>query len=195
MRPHERSRFTESMFEIRQTRLTDAITLPSIERSAGQTFRTIQDLAWLADEDDVTVERHRELIAQGMCWVAVDNKDVPIAYLSGEVISSDFHISELYVHLDRQRRGLGGRLIEHALGEARRRGFDSASLTTFRDVPWNAPFYARFGFEVLNECDAGLWLTAVLCAERERGLPPDRRCAMRLTLNSSPVERRADLAT
>jgi hypothetical protein len=30
------------------------------------------------------------------------------------------------------------------------------TLTTFRDVPWNAPFYRRLGFEVVDELPSGL---------------------------------------
>ena len=49
-------------------------------------------------------------------------------------------------------------------------------------VPWNAPFYTRLGFAMLDE----LTLPAGLAAKREQetrhGLPPESRCAMRLAL-------------
>jgi hypothetical protein len=49
-------------------------------------------------------------------------------------------------------------------------------------VPWNAPFYTRLGFTMLDE----LTLPAGLAAKREQetrhGLPPESRCAMRLAL-------------
>jgi hypothetical protein len=34
---------------------------------------------------------------------------------------------------------------------ARTLGLTSLTLTTFRDVPWNAPFYAKLGFEYVAE--------------------------------------------
>jgi hypothetical protein len=61
-------------------------------------------------------------------------------------------------------------------------GYPAVTLTTFRDVPWNAPFYTRLGFAMLDE----LTLPAGLAAKREQetrhGLPPETRCAMRLAL-------------
>ncbi len=44
------------------------------------------------------------------------------------------------------------------------------TLTTYRDVPWNAPYYARLGFEVVADEDLGPGLRAVRELEVERGL-------------------------
>jgi len=65
------------MKNIRIAKDRDAQALPDIERSAGQVFREIPELAWIADDEDLTVERHRELIAKGTSWVAVDHEDRP----------------------------------------------------------------------------------------------------------------------
>ncbi|MGO9907868.1 MAG: hypothetical protein ACLPY3_19445 [Solirubrobacteraceae bacterium] len=53
------------------------------------------------------------------------------------------------------------------------------TLTTFRDVPWNAPYYARLGFVVLEAGEQGPELRALI--ERERNsIPSDMaRVAMR----------------
>ncbi len=61
------------------------------------------------------------------------------------------HLAQLSVLPGRARRGLGSALVERALIEAWHDGFDTVSLTTYRDVAWNAPFYARLGFEVVDE--------------------------------------------
>lgn len=53
------------------------------------------------------------------------------------------------------------------------------TLTTFRDVPWNAPFYARRGFELLDDTTIGERLQTILEKEAGHGLPRARRCAMR----------------
>ncbi len=59
---------------------------------------------------------------------------------------------------------------------------EALTLTTFRDVPWNAPLYQRLGFELLTGPEIGERLARILVGEAERGLPGDRRCAMRLLL-------------
>ena len=84
------------------------------------------------------------------------------------------------MHLDWQGKGIGRRLIACVADHARKRGLASLTLTTFRDVPWNAPFYARLGFEMITT------LTPELREKREEetahGLAYDARCAMRLPL-------------
>jgi N-acetylglutamate synthase-like GNAT family acetyltransferase len=77
--------------------------------------------------------------------------------------------------------GLAGKRVGRQLiacaEHARKLGLTSLTLTTFRDVPWNAPFYARLGFEIVTE------LTPELRQKREEeaahGLAYDSRCAMR----------------
>ena len=89
-------------------------------------------------------------------------------------------IVELSVHLDWQGKGIGRQLINAVADHAREGGLSSLTLTTFRDVPWNAPFYARLGFDYVTE------LTPELRQKREdetaHGLAFDSRCAMRLPL-------------
>jgi len=64
------------------------------------------------------------------------------------------------------------------VAEARRRGLAGLSLTTFRDVPWNAPFYASVGFAIVEGEDARGALQTYLDREASRGLDPARRCAV-----------------
>jgi GNAT superfamily N-acetyltransferase len=44
------------------------------------------------------------------------------------------------------RRGIGEQLIEVVAGWAREAGRPVLTLRTFRDGPWNAPYYRRPGF-------------------------------------------------
>jgi radical SAM protein with 4Fe4S-binding SPASM domain len=167
---------------IRLAETGDAELLPGIERSAGERFRLIPELAWIADGDDLPVEHHLRLIPQHTCWVAVDELDCPIAFLSAEVLSEELHIWEISVRLERQRAGIGRKLIHHAIQEAKARGLAAVTLTTFRKVSWNEQFYTRLGFKTLDSREAGDRLNQILRAEIERGFPPERRCAMRLDI-------------
>ncbi|HEV7704019.1 MAG TPA: hypothetical protein VGO46_06980, partial [Gemmatimonadaceae bacterium] len=58
-------------------------------------------------------------------------------------------------------------------------GFEAVTLTTFRDVPFNRPFYARLGFEVIPSEKLGAALVAALGEEARRGMDPTTRVAMR----------------
>ena len=79
-------------------------------------------------------------------------------------------------------QGIGRRLIDAAIAAARVRGLSAVTLTTFRHVPWNAPYYQRLGFETLAAHQLNQRLAIILKGEVEAGLPGDRRCAMRLNL-------------
>jgi GNAT superfamily N-acetyltransferase len=171
------------IWAIRRAEAEDADALPALENSAGTVFRDIPALAWLADGEDLPVERYREFIAGGASWVAVDMNDKPIAFLSGSIEGDALHIWELGVRRDLQRLGIGRALLHAAIREARCRDLVSVTLTTFREVPWNAPFYERLGFERLVGEAIGDRLKRVLRADAERGLPVDARCAMRLWLS------------
>ncbi len=63
------------------------------------------------------------------------------------------HLQQLVVDPAHARRGLGSALVDAACAEATRRGHDRLSLTTFRDVIFNRPFYERLGFVVVDEPD------------------------------------------
>ena len=56
------------------------------------------------------------------------------------------HLEQLSVLPAFGRRGIGRRLVDAALAESRHRGYSEITLRTYRDVPWNAPFYASCGF-------------------------------------------------
>jgi predicted N-acetyltransferase YhbS len=47
------------------------------------------------------------------------------------------------------RRGVGRALVRRVAEWARSAGFETLLLSTFCDVPWNAPYYARLGFEIV----------------------------------------------
>ena len=70
---------------------------------------------------------------------------------------------------------------------AERAGLRGVTLTTFRDVPWNAPFYRRLGFEVLDPEDLTPGLAAAFADEARRGLPVELRVVMALTVGGGTL--------
>ena len=53
-------------------------------------------------------------------------------------------------------QGRGRALVEAVCSWAAANGYPAVTLTTFRDVPWNAPFYSKLGFRELTELTPGL---------------------------------------
>jgi len=165
-------------FRIRPARLADAEALPGVQTSAGALFRTVPDIAWVADEPVDPPEHYRPMIAREHVWVAEDARGEVVGCLFGETAGDAFHVLELAVAQKAQRRGLGRRLLDAARDHARSKGLAAITLTTFRHVTWNGPFYARYGFVELEEPEPRL--ATLVAAETARGLP--NRIAMRLAL-------------
>ena len=156
----------------------DAQLLPAIETSAAQVFRLIDELSLLAESLPMSIERHSQLIAVSTCWVALDAENRPQGFLSAEHHGNDLHIYELSVMQSMQGQGTGRRLIEAAMDYARSTRLSFVTLTTFTNVPWNAPFYSRMGFQTKATKDLDQRLAAILSEEYKYGFAPKSRCAM-----------------
>ncbi|HEV2567334.1 GNAT family N-acetyltransferase [Sphingomonas sp.] len=166
---------------IRIAKAEDAAALPAIERAAGALFRALPDLAWIADGEPMAEAAYRLLIAQGHCWVAGE-KDRLVGFLAAERAGPELHIVELSVLPEKQGIGIGRALIQAALTRAENDALTGVTLTTFRDVPWNAPFYARLGFKEVPPRALNARLAGIRAKESRQGLPAERRCAMRFPL-------------
>lgn len=167
---------------VRPTTAADIAALPDIERAAGQCFRQIPELSWLAQGPVISARCHQHYLQQEMSWV-VEHSGQPRGFLLAEAQDSTLFIVELSVHQASQGIGLGRRLLSDVAVEAKARSFTSLTLTTFRDVPWNAPWYARMGFEMLPETSLNDALRQKLAQEVAHGMAYESRCAMRLMLS------------
>lgn len=158
--------------------------LPAIERSSGEAFRGLPDLGWIADDAVMSAEQHAPFIAAGNVWVAAMGGR-PVGFITAEAAPDAWHIWQMAVEHDAQGHGLGRALLNTAIEHARKRGASAVTLSTFRDVPWNAPFYAKSGFQILHAQDLNDRLREVLENEVAHALPREQRCAMRLRLSGS----------
>jgi GNAT superfamily N-acetyltransferase len=170
-----------SGYRIRKARSDDLAPLPAIERAAGKLFADV-DLGGITDDDTTTLEDFSVCWGNGLLWVAVDGQDAPVGFAFVEMIDGIAHLDELDVHPTHGRRGLGTALVEAVIDWARSQGLAGVTLTTFRDVAWNMPFYSRMGFHVLDASELTPELREVVAAETRRGLPPEKRVVMRVDL-------------
>jgi GNAT superfamily N-acetyltransferase len=163
---------------VRPPRPDELAALVEIEREAGGLFATV-GMPEIAHDDPGSVAELERYRAGGRAWVAVGGDDRPIAYLVSSVVDGCPHIEQVSVAVAHARRGLGAALIDHLAALAAAEGRAALTLTTFRDVPWNAPYYERLGFAVVEPADQGPELAALVAEEAER-IPGDAaRVAMR----------------
>jgi GNAT superfamily N-acetyltransferase len=144
----------------------DLEELVEIERQAGRAFAAV-GMPEIAADDPGSPEELAPFVVRGHAWVMADDGDRPVAYLIADVVDDRLHIEQVSVHPSHARQGLGAALIEHVAHAGR-----DLSLTTFRDVPWNAPYYARLGFRVLEPADHGPELAELVRHEAE-AIPGD----------------------
>jgi GNAT superfamily N-acetyltransferase len=140
-------------------------------------FESQPGLTHLADGSVIAAEEHAQFLSEGCLWVAESGSTMG-GFLAATELAGNFHIREISVALGAQGQGLGRALIETALCAAQERGFAAATLTTFRNVPWNAPFYARLGFRALEQAELTPVLATILAEELAHGMPEGSRCAM-----------------
>ncbi|MEU2540813.1 GNAT family N-acetyltransferase [Streptomyces iakyrus] len=155
--------------------------LQDIERAAGAPFRDLGMLE-IADDEPPALDVLEHYRRAGHCWVAAGPEDRPVAYLLAEPVDGALHIEQVSVHPRAARRGVGRALLAHAAGSAREEGLTSLTLTTFTDVPWNAPYYERLGFRPLPEEDLTPGLRAIRATEAAHGLDRWPRVCMRAPL-------------
>lgn len=165
-------------YTIRRARPDEFALLPAIERAAAGRFRQTA-FAAMADAP---------LAAEGLdpahdrVWVAVTPDGTPVGFALVHPIDDAAHLHELDVHPHHARRGLGRRLIDAVARWAVGEGLRAITLTTFRAIPWNGPYYARLGFRPLSEDELSPGLRAVKREEMAAGLADADRCCMRREL-------------
>jgi len=163
-------------YTVASARPDDLTHLPAIELAAARLLAGVAPDSVLNETTSLDVLQKAQ--REGHLWVALAN-DVPVGFAQVEAIErGGVHLEEIDVHPEYGRRGLGTQLVLHVCEWAVRKGYRRVTLTTFRDVSWNMPFYARLGFAVVPPAQLSQALRAVVEDEARRGLDPSRRVVM-----------------
>lgn len=163
---------------IRRPRRHEIKLLPQIENAADERYRRA-GLQLVIDMPPASLASLEAGWREDRLWVAVSRFNRPVGFALMKFLGGTAWLDQLSV-LDRwQGSGRGTALIERTAAAAGARGFDSLYLSTYRDVSWNAPFYARRGFEDLPR---GGWPRAFRVQMTGESHPPWRRTVMRRLL-------------
>jgi GNAT superfamily N-acetyltransferase len=157
-------------------------SLPQIERSAASLFgdavpaRLLETVTALA----VFAAAQRD----GLLWVAIGPGDRPVGVARIESDGRRAHLAELDVLPAHGRRGIGTSLVQQVEAWALSNHIAELTLTTYREFPWNEPFYAGLGFVVVPESDLDGDLRLRFEQEAGAGSELARRVAMRKRLRT-----------
>lgn len=154
----------------------DLQRLVVVEVEAGQVFRTV-GMTKVA-EDVPQIPDLREAAEAERLWVTEVGSEVA-GYISAEVLDGNAHVAQVSVAPAYAGRALGRAMIEFLEDWGRAAGCPATTLTTFRDVPWNGPYYLRLGYHVLRKEDIGPELAMTMAQEASLpGIEASLRCAM-----------------
>lgn len=166
-----------SAVTLRAARSFEIERLREIERESSSRLLGT-DLAHLAQDEPTDADTLRDRMAQGALIVAAED-DEPVGYVIFEEVEGCAYVEQIDVLTSHAGRRIGARLLEAVAEAAKGRGLQALTLSTFRDVPFNAPYYARLGFEVIADEDLTPGLLAIRAAHVARGLDESRRVFMR----------------
>ena len=137
---------------IRDAGAAELPVLQEIDVATGQMFRDI-GMPEVAEYDPWPLPDLEHSRAAGLLWVIPGDAGEPVAFLMGSQVDGCLHVEQLSVDMGSARRGLGRTLLEHAARRAAADGLPALTLTTFEHVAWNAPYYARLGFRILDDAE------------------------------------------
>jgi len=131
-------------YDVRPAAAADLPLLAVIEDEADQLFTSVfGDVDWGESADGA--DRASE---PGFLLVA---GDPALAFAHVVYLEVAAHLDQIAVHPSVMGQGIGTTLLEAACADARAAGYAELALTTFADVPWNAPFYAARGFTEVRD--------------------------------------------
>jgi GNAT superfamily N-acetyltransferase len=154
--------------------------LRDIENDAGERFRAVQ-LDAIADDPAPPAAVLQAHIDAGTAWIAELEGEV-VGYATASIVDGEGHLDQVSVIAAAAGRRIGRRLVDEVCAWAAARGLPSVTLTTFRDVAWNGPYYERLGFAIVPEDACGPELRAIRTRERAAGIEVAPRVAMRKSL-------------
>lgn len=151
---------------IRLAGKADLANLQAIERAAATLFPQGR----IPDVDDVKpIDDLEDASDSGLLLVAT-SQHVVVGFAMAQEQDGSLHLAVMAVHPDHGKRGLGRELVMAMIHEAARRKSPGVTLTTFEDLPWNAPFYRKTGFRVLSDSELSPSLRNILAHEERLGL-------------------------
>jgi GNAT superfamily N-acetyltransferase len=140
---------TDALPTVRPARPEELVLLPALEARADAIF---EPLGIETLPPPCTAEDYAAAL------VVLVAGDPPVGLCRIDAVGDDHgggsaHLEQLSVDPDAGRRGVGRALLRAGCAWAAEQGYDELTLATYREVPWNGPFYASEGFVEAGPAD------------------------------------------
>lgn len=167
-----------AMITLRDARTDECSLIQRIELGAAARYAGI-GMANVAVSDPIPLAVLAARIASQSLIVAAATADTPIGFVVFRRLDGAAYIEEVDVLPAYAGRRIGAALLDEAARRATSNGLTALTLSTFRDVPWNGPYYRRLGFVEVVERELTPGLLAVRADNIARGLDETQRMFMR----------------
>lgn len=151
-----------------------------VEAAADQLFAEVMDISrWAPPAPGETRVRDPGVLLVAEGGPAEGGEPTVVGFVHAlelEGAPGHWHLEQLAVHPDHLRRAIGTDLLDAAEAHARQRGGRVMTVLTYRDVPWNAPYYARSGYEVVDPAPS--FMDGVVASEDPAVVASGPRVAM-----------------
>jgi GNAT superfamily N-acetyltransferase len=162
---------------LRDARPGEIELIQAIELAAAARYADI-GMAKVAVSDPIPLAVLAARVATRSLVVATPPGDTPIGFTVFRPLDGTAYIEEVDVLPAHAGARIGAALLDEAARRAASRGLAALTLSTFREVPWNGPYYRRLGFVEMAEPELTPGLHAVRAGNIARGLDETQRLFM-----------------
>ncbi|MEM7767637.1 MAG: GNAT family N-acetyltransferase [Pseudomonadota bacterium] len=159
----------------------EVATLVEIDLAASQLFAPTGLIAEADLLEHVPETVFGDAITMGHLFSLRDHRGAPVGFALTSVRGETLYLDQISVHPDHGRKGLGAALVSRVVDDAKDRGLKTVALSTFRDLPWNGPFYRKLGFKEIRPDKLDPWMVELEKIQAET-LDVSKRCFMRKKL-------------
>ncbi len=125
----------------------DIAAMIMTDRAAATLFEPTGLLSQEADLETVPHSVFTTALAGAYVNTVRDHNGTAIGFTLTSERGGSLYLDQVSVHPDHGQNGIGRALVIGVIKDAEHRGLPSVTLSTFRDLPWNGPFYASMGFK------------------------------------------------
>ncbi len=137
-------------YTITAANVDDIPALIAVDKAASALFEPTKLLEPEALKDHVPADVFEAEIPLTNVFVARNQHGWAVGFVLIRMRGTGLYLDQVSVHPDHGQKGIGRALVIRVLTEAEYRKLPHVSLSTFRDVAWNGPFYASLGFKEIK---------------------------------------------